>query len=702
MRTTIYTIVSTLACLLCAGCGQEEVSSGRAATPAPAVAAAQPAPAPEPTAVPPAAPTPVVAAQPVPGQLLDLAATDVLSRVRATGQASADLRLLDAAAGTALEFTCTAGAAWPGIAITPPSGAWNLAAFAGIEAVVENAGSGLAVVSMRVDEQGGDGKAWNGATVKLAPGATTTLRVRFGYSWGAPGYAIDPARISQVQVYTGKPNPGCVLRLRSLQAAGKAGEKPGVELPKSIPTKHVPGNPAMLSFAAGIDRQRLHLTAVQVEAAPSAAAITVSAAGSAAELLYRPAQPWDLRDFREAVFVVRNPGSAPVRVLCRLDGGQSDDRVGSEAELAPGERREIVVPFSPGVVWQGRSPARADAPAAGAAFTGAPQEQSSVGLISDAVSAAAVGILSPTPGVSVVWEGVTASAGGPADLPAWIGTRPPVDGDWVRIMADEFDEASLDTARWTPRLPWIGPIPYELQRYNDKNVTVANGHLVIHCEKKTGHLYDNPAWPARDYTTGAVTSYPKWRMHYGYVEARMKLPKALGLWPGFWTMPDRGPLAPEASTIGSIADWQADWEAARTTPDKNRRRSTDVDGMEFDIMEHVTRFGPFRYNIAAHWDGYGKEHKSVGSSRIYSQPDADGYIVAGLLWEPGRLTWFCNGKPVGTWADPRVASVPASLKFTVQMGGWAGNEVDDTALPADFLIDWVRVWQLRERLPSGQ
>ncbi len=308
-------------------------------------------------------------------------------------------------------------------------------------------------------------------------------------------------------------------------------------------------------------------------------------------------------------------------------------------------------------------------------------------------------LLAPAAGASVAWEGVTAEAGPVFVPPAWLGTRPPVAGDWVQVMADEFDGAKLDDARWTPRLPWIGPIPYELQRYSDQNVQVADGNLIIRCEKRSGHLYDNPAWPSRDYTTGAVTSYPNWRWKYGYVESRMKRPTALGLWPAFWTMPDRGPLPGATAPTG---DWQARWEVARSNPDKNRRRSTDVDGMELDIMEHCTRFGPFRHNSAAHWDGYGKDHKSTGTSRIYARPDKDGYIVAGLLWEPGHLAWYCNGELVGEWRDPRIASVPASLKFTVQMGGWAGNEVDDAALPQDFLIDWVRVWQLRERLPSGQ
>ena len=33
-------------------------------------------------------------------------------------------------------------------------------------------------------------------------------------------------------------------------------------------------------------------------------------------------------------------------------------------------------------------------------------------------------------------------------------------------------------------------------------------------------------------------------------------------------------------------------------------------------MEHLTRWGPTRYNIAMHWDGYGKSHKSTGSEKV--------------------------------------------------------------------------------------
>ena len=157
----------------------------------------------------------------------------------------------------------------------------------------------------------------------------------------------------------------------------------------------------------------------------------------------------------------------------------------------------------------------------------------------------------------------------------------------------------------------------------------------------------------------------------------MKLPSAPGLWPAFWMMPDRG---------------QGD------------RQSTSNGGMEFDILEHLTGWGPNRYNIAMHWDGYGKEHKSTGSDRIYVQPDKDGFIVAGLLWEPGRLVYYGNGSEVLRFESPRVANVPAILMFTMPTGGWDNTPLDDQKLPADFVIDWVRAWQRKDlaELPPGR
>ena len=617
----------------------------------------------------------LAADQPLGAALFDTAEAGLLERVKPVGQNSADIRLIDDGAAKAVEFTCTEGAPWPGIALTPAAGVWDLSAAAGVEAVVANAGPAPLQVSVRVDEQGSS-TAWNSETASIQPGAAGTIRVRFGFSWGKPGPQVVASRIGRIQVFSGSPGADCRLRLRALTPFGKAGEKPASGPPPVIVVKRKPADPQVLAVGAAIDRSRFTTEDASIEE-PTAErrSLALVAAGAApAAVSYRPKQALDLRDFDQAVFTVRNAGTAAVRVACRLDGTQAGDRAVAEAELAPGERREITVSFAAVGVWQGRT---APAVAEKGPFLGAAQESTSSGLLSDAVSGVVLALPAPAAGTRVEWEGVTASVAAPAQVPAWVGTRPPVAGDWVRTFDDDFDGTALDESKWVPRLPWVGPIPWEFQCYNQDNVRVSDGAMRIHCEKRHTHLYNNPAWPERDYTTGAATTYGKFAQLYGYLEARMKPPKALGLWPAFWTMPDRG-------------------EAV----DRKLRGDTANGGMEFDIFEHPTRFGPFRYNIAAHWDGYGADHRSVGTSRIYAKPDADGYIVAGLLWEPGKLTWYCNGQAVGTWSDARVATVPARLKFTVQMGGWAGNEVDDSALPEDFVIDWARVWQLRERLPA--
>src|SRR5690606_34721864 len=118
------------------------------------------------------------------------------------------------------------------------------------------------------------------------------------------------------------------------------------------------------------------------------------------------------------------------------------------------------------------------------------------------------------------------------------------------------------------------------------NVLVKDGRAILRYEKRTGYVNDDPDQKLpktgkneTDYAVGYLDAYGKWTQTYGYFEARMKLPTAPGLWPAFWMMPDRGEeLGPQ-------------W----------KRADTANGGMEFDILEHLTRWGPYRYNIAFHW-----------------------------------------------------------------------------------------------------
>ena len=180
-----------------------------------------------------------------------------------------------------------------------------------------------------------------------------------------------------------------------------------------------------------------------------------------------------------------------------------------------------------------------------------------------------------------------------------------------------------------------------------------------------------------EYTTGHIVTYDKWRQKYGYFEARVKLPTARGLWPAFWMMPDRGPE-------GGPEGW--------------RRESTSDGGMEIDILEHLTEWGPGRNNVALHWDGYGKNHQSWGTSNIYYGPTPDGWHNFGVLWEPGKLTWYIDGIKKAEYENERVSSIPSYLLVNLQMGGWATKDVDEAKLPDYYQIDYVRAWQLKDRV----
>jgi len=262
----------------------------------------------------------------------------------------------------------------------------------------------------------------------------------------------------------------------------------------------------------------------------------------------------------------------------------------------------------------------------------------------------------------------------PVTPPNWLGQRPPVDGDWVQTLNSDFKATSLDDKIWGTRLSWTGTLPDWTHRFSKENLIFEDGVLKIKCERRTGHAYDDPALLSRDYTTAMITTLGKWSQCYGYIEARIKPPTARGLWACFWTMPDHG--------VDAGKD----------------RESTYNGAMEFDILEHLTEWGPGRYNAALHWDGYGKDHKTWASNQNYYGPTPDGWHNWGVLWEPGKVTWYCDGIKKAEFSGRRVASVPGYLILDVQMGGWATKNVDEAHLPDYMQIDYVRAWQLRDRL----
>jgi beta-glucanase (GH16 family) len=563
---------------------------------------------------------------------------------------------------------------YPGIVINPADGKpWNLALYGHVEAKITNTGTRRVNVNLRVDNEGDYRLSpWNAEGKNIDPGQTKTLIVYFGYSYGfQPSFKLKPEAVARLLLFTGKTGEEVSFRVEQVQGAGWVGERVGVD-PDRVTIKPAGGVLLDASTAIQAEGQIGAVNGAKGSLGPGGRLVRADFSGGPGQsVTFRPAEGlWNLNGHLQVTVRVKNVGENSVTPSIQLEseGGPSD--AVAAAPLAPGDEAEIVVPFAAKVPWKGESvPAQLDPAAAGGTWKAQP------GTGTEYRSNQTSGIVirpDKTPGPKSVLVSSIVAGKPPLSLPDWLGTRPPVEGDWVQTLNEEFDGNTIDLHRWNVYSSnWWD----KRMHFSKDQVIVADGMLHLRLEKKPGHHNDDPAGALTDYAAGQPDTYGKWTQRYGYFEIRQKQPTAPCLWPGFWMMPDRG---------------------RSFDPSKGGRNETGNGGMEFDITESQSSWGIHRFNVACHWDNYGKEHKSIGSSSNYVQADADGYIVVGLLWLPGRFVVYGNGQEIFRWESPRVSAHPAHLILQNEIGGWDAEPVDDTQLPADYVVDYIRVWQRKD------
>tara|TARA_R110002096_G_scaffold26518_10_gene81780 strand:- start:1284 stop:3038 length:1755 start_codon:yes stop_codon:yes gene_type:complete len=510
---------------------------------------------------------------------------------------------------------------YPGVRIGPGNGkTLDASAFSHLAATVRNTGAEPFTIHLRIDNPGDWRKSpWNVEKLRVEPGEAAVVRTFFGYQHGfKKGYALDPARISEIQLFTGKADETPIsFRLESLSAAGTPGESP--RLAEAILNTIEPQDGIL--YQAGVtDPNQVNITR------------------SGEQFQVRPVEgQWNLRNYNQITVTLRDGTQVNVRAIDHGNRGTA---------LMPSP-----VLFRRDEVWHGHI-------GKGASESHPVFDSRRVKAIEISGGPNGAEIESIIAGVHVFQR------------PDWFGKRPPIPGEWKLTLEDEFDQPAIDARTWNVAGPnyWGAK---ELTHWSRENVILKDGTASLCMEKKFGHHNDDTSQHTSPYTGGYLDTYDNWRQRYGYFEARMKLPTADGLWPAFWLMPDAG------RELGPM------W----------KRQKTEPHGMEFDILEHLTGWGPYRYHIAMHWDGYGKNHQSTGASSIYFSPDEDGFVTSGLLWEPGRAVYYVNGREIGRVESDRISDIPGMIIFTLPIGGWDNRPLNDAQLPAHFTIDYVRVWQ---------
>ena len=223
-------------------------------------------------------------------------------------------------------------------------------------------------------------------------------------------------------------------------------------------------------------------------------------------------------------------------------------------------------------------------------------------------------------------------------------------GHHYRIrFQDEFTGSAVNTAVWTPSLRWGDTSANLLSVFSPDALEVTRGTLVI--TASTSAPADDTAYP---YVSGAISGFGADQFHfkYGYVETRAMIPRGMGLWPAVWMLP-----------------------------------TESANGCEIDILEARGQL-PCRNLMTVHW---GTEQ----AGRSYEGDDlSTGYHTFAVDWSPTRVIWYRDG--IERFRVDGRDKVPHDFMYLIanmQVGGWAGSPDDSTVVPAEFHVDYIRVYQ---------
>jgi len=236
------------------------------------------------------------------------------------------------------------------------------------------------------------------------------------------------------------------------------------------------------------------------------------------------------------------------------------------------------------------------------------------------------------------------------------------------VFSDEFNGpagSKPDPAKWTID-PGTGQ-NNEVQYYtNNANANMDGaGALVLEARRESAG--------GREYTSHRMNTGGKFTVHYGRIEARIKVPKGNGLWPAFWMM-------------------GADFLTGRPWPYNG----------EIDIMEVLGRntFEGYSTLHAPAYNGgggYGQRYTVPGGVDL-----ANDFHVWAAEWDSRGITFRLDGQvvfvaskeTVEATRGPWVFDHPFYLILNLAVGGDFPGPVDGTTpFPARMLVDYVRVYQ---------
>ena len=198
---------------------------------------------------------------------------------------------------------------------------------------------------------------------------------------------------------------------------------------------------------------------------------------------------------------------------------------------------------------------------------------------------------------------------------------------------------------------------------DERNVFIKGGKLHIKLLKSNN--------PEALYPSGEVMTNKKYWFKKGKIVIKAKAPKSPGVWPAIWF---------------------------------NGPKTKDGYFAELDLMEYIYAMGDSSYTAVYHlWGNFRNmehNHISFGNNVLV---DIAKWHIYSLEVTDDKLLMKVDGKKVyeivrGQYGDEWPQDQEYMLRMDVAYGGWGASKAgkDDSALPVEMLVDYVRFYEFIE------
>ncbi len=219
-----------------------------------------------------------------------------------------------------------------------------------------------------------------------------------------------------------------------------------------------------------------------------------------------------------------------------------------------------------------------------------------VEIVTVPTNAVKMKVLLITGGTGGVWyDDLSVTPFEPPEDPAVTApAAPPMAGTWIATFEDNFDGTELDGTKWQ-----LGGLNGFAATAAER-CAISNGVLTVSAAP-VPTVFKGVAY---DWSSASLSTYRNFRQLYGYFEARMRYETKVGMWPAFWTMPDR-------AWYGDTNENQKVW-------------------LQFDLAGHTGPFNLVELKL--------RTSAAVGKETVLS------VFPAPDTWSESTITW--NNMPV--------------------------------------------------------